>query len=222
MPVLLNKQLWFPDPRRVGDFSNESGLVAVGGDLSVPRLLLAYRSGIFPWSVNPITWWSPNLRAVIELDCFHVSRSLSRTLRKGEFHLTIDAAFESVIRECAASGRGRETTWISPEFIDAYLRLFDEGHAHSIESWINGELVGGVYGVSVGGVFCGESMFYHASNASKVALHFLVQHLRQRGFGLFDIQMITPVTLQLGACTISRNHYLERLREAIAMPCGFV
>lgn len=221
MPTLLNKELWFPDPRRADDSPDASGLVAVGGDLSVPRLLLAYRSGIFPWSVNPITWWSPDPRAVLELDRFHVSRSLSRTLRKGEFRLTIDMAFESVMRACAYSVRGRESTWISPQFVDAYQRLHEEGHAHSVECWMGGELVGGVYGVSVGGCFCGESMFYRANDASKVALHFLVQHLRQCRFGLFDIQMVTPVTRQLGACTISRTHYLERLRGAIAMPCRF-
>ncbi|HWQ92453.1 MAG TPA: leucyl/phenylalanyl-tRNA--protein transferase [Clostridia bacterium] len=213
----LGPRLRFPDPRK----ADEDGLVAVGGDFSTERLLLAYQSGIFPWTANPITWWSPNPRAIFELDGFHVSRSLQRTLRRGAFRLSLDKAFERVIRACAAPGPGRHTTWIEPEFIEAYTRLHEHGHAHSIECWLGDELVGGVYGVAIGGFFAGESMFHRADDASKVALFHLVQHLRARGYLLFDIQMLTPATTRLGAVTISRAEYLGRLRLAIAKPCRF-
>jgi len=221
LPAVLDQRLWFPNLRTIGESGMQDGLVAIGGDLSVPRLFLAYRSGIFPWSAHPITWWSPDPRAVIELDGFHISRSLEKTLRKNKFRMTINAAFEGVIAACSKPAPGRESTWISLEMIRAYVRLQKEGIAHSIECWMDGELVGGVYGVAVGGAFCGESMFHRASNASKVALEFLVRHLKERGFVLFDIQMITPVTRQLGATLVSRKVYLSRLHEAVRMPCQF-
>ncbi|MDA1274822.1 MAG: leucyl/phenylalanyl-tRNA--protein transferase [Verrucomicrobia bacterium] len=221
LPALLDQRLWFPNLRTIGESGMRDGLVAIGGDLSVPRLLLAYRSGIFPWSADPITWWSPDPRAVLELDGFHISRSLERTLRKNKFRMTINAAFESVIAACSKPAPGRESTWISLEMIHAYVRLHQAGIAHSIECWMDGELAGGVYGVAVGGAFCGESMFHRASDASKVALEFVVRHLKERGFVLFDIQMITPVTRQLGATLISRNVYLSRLREAVELPSRF-
>src|SRR5262249_12235113 len=147
-----------------------AGLVAVGGDLSPPRLLLAYRSGLFPWTVHPITWWSPDPRAVFELGAFRVSRSLRRTLLRPVFGITRDKAFRLVMEGCAAPGPGRRTTWITPDFLEAYTRLHDQGHAHSLECWQNGQLVGGIYGVALGGFFAGESMFHKVSNASKVAL----------------------------------------------------
>jgi leucyl/phenylalanyl-tRNA---protein transferase len=218
MPIfLLDQRLRFPSPR----FADAEGLVAVGGDLSVSRLLLAYRSGIFPWTVEPITWWSPNPRAVFELDRFHASRSLVKVIRKGLFEITIDRAFRSVIQECAASARGRRSTWISPEFIEAYTALHERGHAHSLECWQGKELAGGVYGVAIGGFFAGESMFHRVSNASKVALFHLVEHLRRQGFALFDIQMLTPVTEQLGGVTIRREEYLKRLAAAVELGCSF-
>jgi leucyl/phenylalanyl-tRNA---protein transferase len=217
-PPILGKRLWFPDPRNAlgGDCH---GLVAVGGDFSVPRLLLAYRSGIFPWTANPMTWWSPDPRGIFELDRFHVSRSLARLIRQGAFHVSINQDFERVIEACA--GQVRSGQWITPEFIRAYIRLHEEGYAHSVECWREGELAGGVYGVAVGGFFAGESMFHRASNASKVALYHLVEHLRSRGFVLFDIQMVTPITSQLGAVLISRDEYLQRLAGAIDLAVQF-
>ena len=217
MLALLAERLWFPDPR----FAETDGLVAVGGDLSAPRLLLAYRSGIFPWTVNPITWWSPEPRAVFELDNFHAPRSLAKVLRKGVFEVTVNRAFRKVMEGCAAPAPGRRSTWITPGFVEAYTRLHKLGHAHSVECWQNRKLMGGIYGVAIGGFFAGESMFHRADNASKVALHHLVQHLCERGFALFDIQMITPATRLLGAVEIPRNEYLARLARATRKECSF-
>ena len=218
MPVaILNHRLGFPNPR----FADAEGLVAVGGDLSVPRLLLAYRSGIFPWTVDPITWWSPEPRASFELDRFHVSHSLAKTIRKGVFGITFDQAFQQVMDGCAAPALGRRSTWITREFIDAYTELHHQGHAHSIECWEGERLVGGIYGVAIGGLFAGESMFHRVSNASKVGLFHLVEHLRQQGFLLFDIQMLTPITFQLGGSTLGRKQYLRRLARAVEKQCLF-
>jgi leucyl/phenylalanyl-tRNA---protein transferase len=215
--AILDHRLRFPDPRR----ANAEGLVAVGGDLSVSRLLLAYRSGVFPWTAAPVTWWSPNPRAIFELDDFHVSRSLARVIRRGEFTITLDQAFRSVMEACAAPGPGRRDTWITQEFLEAYSQLHAQGHAHSLECWEEGKLAGGIYGVAIGGLFAGESMFHRADNASKVALFHLLCHLRQRGFSLFDIQMLTPITQRLGGKTIPRDMYLERLAAAVERPCAF-
>jgi leucyl/phenylalanyl-tRNA--protein transferase len=216
-PAILDHRLRFPDPRAADD----EGLVAIGGDLSAPRLRLAYRSGIFPWTVNPITWWSPDPRAIFELEQFHVPRSLAKFLRKQPFEITRDRAFRQVMQGCAAPAPGRGQTWVAPEFIEAYTRLHKQGDAHSVECWRAGELVGGIYGVCIGGFFAGESMFHRATNASKVALCHLVEHLRARGFALFDIQMITPATRQLGAVEIPREEYLKRLKAAVRMDCAF-
>ncbi len=215
--AILDERLWFPDPRK----ANPEGLVAVGGNLSVPRLLLAYRSGIFPWTAAPVTWWSPNPRAILELDLFHVSRSLARTVRQEVFQITRDRAFRQVMSGCAAPAPGRRDTWITPEFLEAYQQLHQRGCAHSVECWAGDILAGGIYGVAIGGFFAGESMFHAASDASKVALFHLVEHLRRLGFILFDIQMLTPITQRLGGTTISRNQYLVRLAEAIKKPCEF-
>jgi len=214
----LDQRLRFPDPRR----ADAEGLVAVGGDLSVPRLLLAYRSGIFPWTVAPVTWWSPDPRGIFELEGLHVSRSLARVLRKQPFEIRLDSAFRQVMEGCAESAPGRRSTWITPEFIEAYGELHRLGHAHCLECWRDDRLVGGIYGVSIGGFFAGESMFHRESNASKVALYYLVAHLRERGFSLFDTQMLTPTTAQLGGVNISREEYLKRLAQAIEKPCTFV
>ena len=208
----------FPDPRQ----AREDGLLAIGGDLSVERLLLAYRSGIFPWSAAPVTWWSPDPRGIFELEEFAVSRSLARTLRRGQFEITVDRAFSQVILACAEPAPGRETTWISPEFIAAYTRLHEQGHAHSLECWHLEKLAGGIYGVAIGGLFAGESMFHRVTDASKVALYHLVTRLRERGYALFDIQMITPITGQLGAKSIPREDYLARLQEALRRECTFI
>jgi leucyl/phenylalanyl-tRNA---protein transferase len=212
MAAPLDKTIWFPAPQS----ADADGLVAVGGDLSVKRLLAAYRQGLFPWSVNPITWWSPDPRGIIELDGLHISKSLARVIRKEVFEVTVDKAFRQVIAACAKPGPGRGGVWITAEFIQAYTCLHEAGHAHSVECWADGELVGGIYGVSIGGLFAGESMFHRADNASKVALCHLVEHLRKRGFRLFDIQMVTSATAALGAIEIPRGIYLHRLAEAVA------
>jgi leucyl/phenylalanyl-tRNA--protein transferase len=215
--VFLEPGLGFPDPTR----ADAEGLVAVGGDLSVPWLLQAYRSGLFPWTVDPVTWWSPDPRGIFELDGFHVSRSLARVLRRGEFRITRDCAFRAVMEGCAASAPGRRSTWITSEFIKAYTEMHRKGHAHSLECWQGEKLAGGIYGVAIGGFFAGESMFYRTSNASKVALYHLVEHLRNHGFELFDIQMLTPITEQLGGVKIRRRLYLTRLAKAVTKSCRF-
>jgi leucyl/phenylalanyl-tRNA---protein transferase len=196
-------------------------LVDIGGELNVATLLSGYRMGAFPWTVNPVTWWSPDPRAVIEFDSFHPSRSLLKFLRKEPFQFSIDQAFDEVIRLCARSGPHRRTTWITPEFVQAYGDMHRAGHAHSLEVWQEDTLVGGIYGVAIGGYFAGESMFHHVDNASKAALFGLVQHLRGRGFTLLDIQMPTRITLQMGARLIPRREFLGRLRAAQKQPVTF-
>src|SRR5664279_5288913 len=215
--AILDYRLHFPSPER----ADAEGLVAIGGDLSVPRLLLAYRSGIFPWTVDPITWWSPEPRAVFELGGFHVSRSLTRVIRKGVFSITVDRAFGRVMQGCAAPAPGRRSTWISPEFFEAYTQLHQLGHAHSLECWQGRRLVGGIYGVTIGGLFAGESMFHRVSDASKVALFHMIEHLRRRGFVLFDIQLLTSITAQLGGITLPRAEYISRLAQAVTQPVAF-
>jgi len=217
MPTRLDQRLCFPDPRT----AEGEGLIAIGGDLSAPRLRLAYRSGIFPWTVKPITWWSPDPRGIFELEKFHLPRSLAKFIRQQPFAITRDRAFRQVMEACAAPAPGREGTWITPEFLEAYTLLHEQGDAHSVECWRGSELVGGIYGVSLGGCFAGESMFHRVTNASKVALYYLVEHLRTRGFALFDIQMLTPVTRQLGAVEIPRDAYLQRLAVAAQLNCTF-
>ena len=217
MTTLLNQNVPFPDP----DLADAEGLVAIGGDLASDRLLAAYRAGIFPWTTNPSTWWSPDPRAIFELDHFHVPQSLARVIRQGRFEVTIDQSFRAVMEGCAARTPGRGGAWITEEFIEAYTRLHRQGHAHSVECRLKGELVGGIYGVTIGGLFAGESMFHRVNDASKVALHHLVRHLCQRGFVLFDIQMVTPATEPLGAIEIPRREYLHRLSAAVAMKCSF-
>jgi leucyl/phenylalanyl-tRNA--protein transferase len=209
-------------PFLVPELADEYGLVGVGGDLSPARLLEAYRHGIFPWydEQTPVMWWSPDPRAIFELDGLHVSRRLQRTIRSGRFAVTVNRDFAGVIRACAV--RPAEGTWITPEMIDAYERLHQLGFAHSIEAWRGDVLAGGVYGVAVGGFFAGESMFTRIRDGSKVALVALVERLRQRGFTLFDTQFVTDHTRRLGAVEIPRDEYLARLREALAHEVTFV
>jgi leucyl/phenylalanyl-tRNA--protein transferase len=204
------------------ELADEYGLVAVGGDLGPSRLLEAYGRGVFPWydEQTPILWWSPDPRAVFELDRFHVSRRLRRTVRSGRFTVTVNRDFAAVIRACAE--RRGEGTWITLEMVAAYERLHRLGHAHSVEAWYGDVLGGGVYGVSIGGFFAGESMFTRVRDGSKVALMALVERLRQRGFALFDTQFVTEHTRRLGAVEIPRAEYLARLREALAREVTFV
>lgn len=195
----------------------DENLVHIGGELNVATLLSAYRSGTFPWTVNPVTWWSPDPRTIIEFETFHASRSLLKLLRKKSFEVTVDRAFAEVMAECARTTPTRRSTWITPEFVGAYTDLHRAGHAHSVELWESGKLVGGIYGVAIGGYFAGESMFHRVPNASKAALYYLVQQLRASGFALLDIQMPTRVTLQMGATLIARREFLKRLRAAQAL-----
>ncbi|MGE4179380.1 MAG: leucyl/phenylalanyl-tRNA--protein transferase [Limisphaerales bacterium] len=218
-PVRLDETSGFPDPRGAVVGGMHDGLVAVGGDLGIGRLLQAYRSGIFPWTADPVSWWSPDPRGIFELGGLHIGRSLRRTLRQSRFRVTRDRDFAGVIRACATIRR--PGGWIRPEFVTAYTALHREGHAHSVECWLGDDLVGGVYGVSVGGLFAGESMFHRASDASKVAVVHLHDHLVSRGYGLFDIQMLTDATRALGAREISRDEYLGRLKDVVDLPVRF-
>ena len=190
-------------------------LVAVGGAMTVERLLEAYGKGIFPWSVRPVTWWSPDPRAVLDLERIHVPRRMRGLVESHPYRVSFDQSFEQVMRACAAAPRVDEDTWISEEFIAAYTALHRAGHAHSIELWRGEQLVAGVYGVAIGAFFAGESMFHREPNASKLALILLQQRLKSAGFLLFDTQMVTPVTELLGAVEIPRKKYLERLRRAL-------
>jgi leucyl/phenylalanyl-tRNA--protein transferase len=207
-------------------FADEHGLVAVGGDLRPERLLRAYRRGIFPWfgEGDPVLWWSPDPRAIFEIGGLHVSRRLRQTIRSGRFELTIDRDFAGVIRGCAhrAGDRPEDGVWITAEMIAAYEALHELGHAHSVEAWHGGALAGGIYGVAVGGLFAGESMFTRVRDASKVALAHLMDRLSEGGFLLFDVQFLTSHTQRLGAVEIARREYLDRLRQAIAARVSFV
>jgi leucyl/phenylalanyl-tRNA--protein transferase len=201
--------------------ADSDGFLAAGGDLAPGTLLLAYRNGIFPWTTHPITWWSPDPRAIIPLDGVHVSRSLRKTQRRGAFRVSFDQAFRAVMEECAKPRHGRDETWISPQFITAYCRLHEIGHAHSVEIWEQEELVGGLYGVSLGGFFAGESMFSGVTDASKVALVSMAEKLRAEGFALFDVQLMTPHLQSMGAVEIPREEYLRRLAEATELAVSF-
>jgi leucyl/phenylalanyl-tRNA--protein transferase len=212
---------WTAGPLAQLDWGNDFGLVAVGGDLREETLIRAYRNGIFPWfdETLPICWWSPDPRAIFEINEFRPSRRLARLYRSGKFRYSIDGDFASVICGCAENRE--EGTWIIPEMIEAYRRLHDCGIAHSVEVWREEELVGGVYGVAIAGFFAGESMFHRVSNASNLALVHLFAHLQQRGFVLFDTQFLTPHTARLGAREIPRKQYLQRLAAALARPVSF-
>jgi len=213
----LTSRFRFPHAGR----ADSDGFLAVGGDLRPGTLLLAYRNGIFPWTTHPITWWSPDPRAIIPLDGVHVSRSLRKVLQRERFRLSLDQAFRQVMEGCAKPRPGREETWISPQFISAYCRLHELGHAHSVEVWQDGTLAGGLYGVSIGGFFAGESMFSAVRDASKVALVTTSQKLRASGFTLFDVQLMTPHLKSMGAVEIPRDEYLRRLAAATELPVEF-
>jgi leucyl/phenylalanyl-tRNA---protein transferase len=218
MPVYaLTNELRFPDPER----ASRDGLLAVGGDLRVERLLLAYQLGIFPWydDDSPILWWSPPRRCVMAPATFHVSRSLQRVLRQEHFTVTFDHAFPAVIRACGATriaeGKG---TWIVPDMVDAYCALHDAGFAHSAEAWSDGQLAGGIYGVSLGRAFFGESMFTQSTNGSKVAFAALAKKLTEWEFSLIDCQITNPHLQRLGSYEISRKEFLRQLAQALTFP----
>ncbi len=215
MPVFrLTEELVFPSP----ELAEEDGLLAVGGDLSQDRLLLAYSLGIFPWysDNSPILWWSPDPRLVLIPRELKVSRSLRQTIRKGVFTVTMDNAFGEVIRNCAEVRRkGQQGTWITEEMISAYIHLHHAGFAHSVESWHCGELVGGLYGIALGKAFFGESMFAKKSSASKVALVTLVEHLSSLDFSFIDCQVTTEHLRSLGAREVPRRNFLQMLKKAL-------
>jgi leucyl/phenylalanyl-tRNA--protein transferase len=218
MPVfLLTDALKFPPPV----LAEPDGLLAVGGDLSVERLLMAYSMGIFPWYCDgdPILWWSPDPRLLLFPHEFKVSRSLNQTIRKGTFTVTFDTAFEEVINRCSAVCRkGGSGTWITGDMIRAYVSLHEAGYAHSVEARADGQLAGGLYGVALGGMFCGESMFSDRSNASKAALAGLVQKAKEWGLLFIDCQMTTPHLVSLGAQETPRKIFMELLTKALGMP----
>lgn len=209
---------WIPP-----ELADADGFVGVGGDLGPKTLLRAYAEGVFPWfnEDDPILWWSPDPRAVIELHThpespnggLHISRRLARTIRAGKFRVTVNRCFGAVMAGCGENRDGG--TWVTPDMLAAYREMHRLGHAHSVETWVGDELAGGVYGLAVGGLFAAESMFYRVPDASKVALVALVSRLRERGFSLLDVQMTTPHTERMGAINIFRAEYLRRLREAV-------
>jgi leucyl/phenylalanyl-tRNA--protein transferase len=207
----------FPDP----SLADASGLLAIGGDLHPERMLLGYRTGIFPWysEGEPILWYSPDPRFVLPTDALHVPRSLAKRRRRGDFRFTIDSAFSDVVQRCARAPRpGQDGTWITREMRAAYDRLHKLGAAHSVEAWIDGALVGGLYGVAVGRLFCGESMFSDVDDASKLAFVALVEQLRRWDFPLIDSQVYTPHVARFGGFEIPREDYLERIEPLVEAP----
>ncbi|MGB5540563.1 MAG: leucyl/phenylalanyl-tRNA--protein transferase [Gammaproteobacteria bacterium] len=207
-------EIAFPDVELA--LRDPDGLLALGGDLSVPRLLHAYRHGIFPWfgPRQPILWWSPDPRLVLRPHDLHISRSLARTLRKDRFRVTLDRDFRGVIERCAAPRPGQAGTWITPEMQTAYVELHAAGYAHSAECWLDDVLVGGLYGVAIGRIFFGESMFTRVPDASKVVFVQLVRELQQREFRLIDCQVHTGHLASLGATVMPRREFVRILGEA--------
>ena len=215
MPVeISHRKLEFPDL----DEADESGLLAVGGDLSIERLKLAYSKGIFPWYEKgmSILWWSPDPRMVLFPDKMIISHSLKQSIKKQQFTVTIDKDFEKVIKNCAKTPRkGESGTWITNEMKNAYIRLHEAGFAHSAEAWLDDELVGGLYGVALGKAYFGESMFHHVTNASKVAFYHLVEKLKLWDFKIIDAQVYTNHLESLGGEMIPRSQYIQILEKAL-------
>lgn len=211
----LNKELEFPDP----SYAEEEGILAYGGDLSVDRLVLAYANGIFPWykEGSPILWWTPDPRMVLFPDRFIVSKSLKQLVRSSKYSCTFDKEFDKVIRKCAEIPRkGQESTWITRKMLKAYSSLHQAGFAHSVETWFENKLVGGLYGVSIGKAFYGESMFHDMRDTSKFALYHLVDLLKKWNFELIDVQQDTEHLRSLGAISIPRNEFLDKLEAAVS------
>lgn len=218
MPVfLLSDKLAFPSPH----LASKDGLLAVGGDLGMKRLLLAYRLGIFPWfsKHEPLMWWSPDPRLVLYPQEIKVSRSLKKTIKKCLFDVTMDTAFLRVINGCAQiRSKNNTETWIVDDMIKAYCRLHEAGYAHSVEAWYRGELAGGLYGVSLGSCFFGESMFTRINNASKVAFVTFVDFLKTCSFNMIDCQVTTRHMMRFGAREISRSQFLKQLENSLKTP----
>lgn len=217
----ITRHSCFPHPKT----ADPDGLLASSREMDTEMLLDAYAHGIFPWPVEEIPlmlWWSPPQRAIFELDDFHIPRRLRQTLRSERFRVTTDTDFASVIHACATIRReDGGGTWITPEIIRGFTRLHRMGVAHSVEVWEDARLVGGLYGVALGGFFAGESKFHRVTDASKVALAYTVAHLRNRGFTLFDVQMDNPHLQQFGLRLVSREEYLRRLAVALEKDCQF-
>ncbi|WP_111643025.1 leucyl/phenylalanyl-tRNA--protein transferase [Marinimicrobium alkaliphilum] len=211
IPWLNSDSLAFPPVDTA--LRDPDGLLAAGGDLSPERLLQAYRRGIFPWyeADQPILWWSPDPRTVIRPEHLHIARSLRKALRRRDYDVTFDRDFAAVMRACAAPRNGAHGTWITPEMFVAYNHLHDLGHAHSVEVWREGELIGGLYGIAIGKVFFGESMFSHASNASKIGFAHLARQLQSWGFALIDCQVASEHLFTLGAEEIPRAEFCKIL-----------
>jgi leucyl/phenylalanyl-tRNA--protein transferase len=220
IPELSKYSQTFPNPR----FACDEGIVAHGGDLSANRVMAAYVKGIFPWynEDDPILWWSPDPRFVLEIDDLHISKNLKKLIRKEMFEIKFNTSFIQVMIECGDVPRpDQDGTWIHPDMIETYTELHRQKFAHSFEAWIGDELVGGGYGVIVGDIFCGESMFSKVSGASKVAFVALVERLKQNGFSLIDSQIHTKYLESFGAKHISRDEYLDRVKEALNKPRDF-
>ncbi|MGH8671138.1 MAG: leucyl/phenylalanyl-tRNA--protein transferase [Burkholderiales bacterium] len=208
----------FPHPEKA--LREPNGLLAVGGNLSVKRLIEAYSKGIFPWfnEGEPILWWSPDPRMVLYPEELKISRSLQQILKKSNYEVRIDSAFVDVMKACAAPRKGQNGTWITVPIVAAYSKLFELGLVHSVETWIEGELAGGLYGVALGKMFYGESMFSRQPNSSKIALVHLVRQLRRWRFGMIDCQIKTPHLASLGAREIPRAEFSQRLAKLIKYP----
>ena len=202
----------FPNPNQAA--TDPDGLLAVGGNLQPETLLSAYNQGIFPWynQNDPIMWWSPSERCVIRPQHLHISRSLQKHIAKGQFTTTLDKDFPQIIRACANRENGDET-WITSEMIEAYEHLHQLGHAHSLEVWEGDSLIGGIYGLAIGHVFCGESMFSRGTNGSKIALVYLCKHMIKKGFELLDCQLVNQHLLTMGAESIPRRSFLSILNN---------
>ena len=214
LPCLAKDDYRFPDPNCA--LTSPNGLLAMGGDLHPERLINAYKAGIFPWSDDDLLlWWSPNPRAVLFFDELKISRSLAKNLRKTGWRVTFDDAFTEVIRACAAPRSGDARTWLSSAMQSAYQTLHQRGVAHSVEVYWDDSLVGGLYGVTVNGIFCGESMFSRKSDASKIALVHLVDHLKTQGYQFIDCQLPNPHLMRLGCRTIDRTQFLAALKQQI-------
>lgn len=212
----LPADIAFPPPSQA--LREPNGLLAAGGDLSPERLLAAYRLGIFPWysEGQPILWWSPDPRMVLLPEELRISRSLARRLRKTDYEVRFDSAFPKVMQACADTYRlGQDGTWITADIIRAYTQLHELGFAHSVETWINGQLAGGIYGVAIGRMFYGESMFHHVTGASKIAFVHLMKYLQRNNFGMMDCQMKTSHLASLGAREIPREEFAHALAKLV-------
>lgn len=220
---LTTNSLAFPPLRNA--LNEPNGLLAFGGDLTVKRLYNAYKNGIFPWysDLDPIMWWSPDPRAIINTSSININRTLRKFLKQTTFEVTINKAFNDVIDYCADAPFRNDDTWIVDDMLNAYKALHHQGHAHSIEVWENNELVGGLYGVAINGYFSGESMFYKASNASKVALIYLAKHLQSINVSLIDCQILNPFLEDMGCFEVTRAIFIEEQQKQllINVPCDF-